>query len=404
MSKHPKSWRVKSLEDVAVVQTGASKGGKTNGELVSLPYLRVANVQDGWIDTSEVKYLEVPASKVDRFSLQEGDLLLTEGGDFDKLGRGALWDGRISPCLHQNHVFAVRVQHPDVLPQFLASQTSSHHGRSYFLSCAKQSTNLASINSTQLKQFPVLVPPITEQRMIAEILGTWDRAIATLEKLIAAQTRLKRGLMQQLLTGQRRFPVFKRSKWKSVRLGDVAANVNERNNDHSLATDRLYAVTKSEGMVPMREHVKGATLDRCKIVHEHWFAYNPMRLNIGSIAQWNNPDPVMVSPDYVVFQADGSKLLPAYLNHLRFTRQWNHYVNVAGNGSVRVRIYFSELAGFHFKCPPLEEQRRITEVLNTADTEIGRLQQQLETLRTQKRGLMQKLLTGEIRVKTKEKK
>jgi type I restriction enzyme, S subunit len=118
--------------------------------VIELPYLRVANVQDGYLDLSEIKSVAVLKSEVDRFSLQTGDMLMTEGGDFDKLGRGTVWRGQISPCLHQNHIFRVRPTRGAILPDFLASVTASSHGKWYFLVSSKQTTNLATINSTQL--------------------------------------------------------------------------------------------------------------------------------------------------------------------------------------------------------------------------------------------------------------
>lgn len=159
------------------------------------------------------------------------------------------------------------------------------------------------------------------------------------------------------------------------------------------------AVTKAEGIVPMRERVQGEDLCRCKVVKPGWFAYNPMRLNIGSIAQWNGEDEIMVSGDYVVFSADDRLLDYRWLTQFRRTHLWSNFVGGAGNGSVRVRIWFSDLGRLKFAIPSLEEQRRVVDVLVACDLEIDLFQKQLDALKEQKRGLMQKLLTGEVRVK-----
>ena len=197
----PTGWLVKHLSEVARVQTGIAVGKVDLVDPVRLPYLRVANVQDGYFDLREIKTIEVQEHEVARYSLQKGDVLFTEGGDFDKLGRGAVWNCEIPNCVHQNHVFAVRVDPAKVLPSYLAMYASSFHGRTYFLSCSKQTTNLASINSTQLKEMPLPLPPLSEQQKIAAILSAWDRAIELTEKLIAAQQKRKAALMQTLLTG-----------------------------------------------------------------------------------------------------------------------------------------------------------------------------------------------------------
>ena len=389
-------WQISSLEDVAEIQTGLSKSSSRQGDFVLMPYLRVANVQDGHFDLSEVKEIEVPRESVKRFRVKAGDILLTEGGDFDKLGRGAVWRGEIKDCVHQNHIFVVRPNSNKLDGRFLAYQTQGPRGRSYFQSCSKQSTNLASINSTQLRQFPTLLPPLPEQRKIAEILSTWDEALEKLDALIEAKERSKKALMQQLLTGKRRFPAFSGS-WKKVALGDVAENVADQNKGR-MGTSSLYGVTKAEGMMPMRDHVKGESFDRCKCVETDWFAYNPMRINIGSIARWQGTKTVMVSGDYVVFRCHPHKLLPAYLNHLRQSRMWQSFVTRGGNGSVRIRIYFSDLAEFTFPCPPIDEQREIAAIFDTTDQELLLLRNQRATLDQQKRGLMQRLLSGKVRV------
>jgi type I restriction enzyme S subunit len=193
-------WHYASLEDVAEIQTGLSKSTSRQGEFVTMPYLRVANVQDGHFDLSEVKTIEVPKESVERFRVRPNDVILTEGGDFDKLGRGAVWRGQIKDCVHQNHLFVVRPDPKQLDVRFFAYQTQGPRGRAYFQSCSKQSTNLASINSTQLKQFPTALPPLPEQRKIADILSTWDEALETLDALIAAKDHQKQALMQQLLS------------------------------------------------------------------------------------------------------------------------------------------------------------------------------------------------------------
>lgn len=144
----------------------------------SVPYIRVANVQDGYIDLSEIKYIDATEEEIQKYSLMEEDLLLTEGGDIDKLGRGFIWKDQGKIFIHQNHVFRVRVTSNLIIPKFLSYLCSSNYGKSYFLSCAKQTTNLASINSTQLKQFPVLVPPVAEQISIINVLDSIEKKLS----------------------------------------------------------------------------------------------------------------------------------------------------------------------------------------------------------------------------------
>jgi type I restriction enzyme S subunit len=154
------------LARLARVQTGVTlNAGKVNtGNTVRLPYLRVANVQPGWLDLSEVKEVDVDLAAAARSLLQPGDVLMTEGGDIDKLGRGTEWRGEVENCLHQNHVFAVRPRPGELDSGFLANVTRTSHARAYFESTGVQSTNLASTNSSKVADFRIPALDIEAQR------------------------------------------------------------------------------------------------------------------------------------------------------------------------------------------------------------------------------------------------
>lgn len=156
---NPKGWDVKPLGELADIASGVTKGKKYDGrKLVTVPYMRVANVQDGHLVLDDVAQITVSENEASRYLLRRGDVLLTEGGDPDKLGRGAVWHGEVADCIHQNHIFRVRARE-DLLPDYLSALVASQRGKRYFLRAAKQTTGIASINMTQLKAFPALVPP-----------------------------------------------------------------------------------------------------------------------------------------------------------------------------------------------------------------------------------------------------
>ncbi|MEU7782621.1 restriction endonuclease subunit S [Amycolatopsis sp. NPDC049159] len=194
-------WDRVPLESVATVAAGVTLGSEpVGGGTVVLPYLRVANVLDGRIDTTDLKQVRILSTQYARYALKQGDLLLTEGGDLDKLGRGAVWDSRIEQCLHQNHVFRVRCRER-LMPDFLALYTASAAGRAYFQRVGKQTTNLASINSTQVKKMPVPVPPMDEQeRLLGPIWAVRKRA-EVLGKQITKIRTVQRGIVEDLLAG-----------------------------------------------------------------------------------------------------------------------------------------------------------------------------------------------------------
>ena len=161
---NPKGWPTAPLSAVAEVISGVAKGRKLSPEeSIELPYMRVANVKDGHLDLSEVKRIAIKRTEVDRLLILPGDLLMTEGGDPDKLGRAALWRGEIEGCIHQNHIFKVRSDRLCLVPEYLRSLAGSGYGKAYFLSVAKKTTGIASINKTQLSSFPVVLPPLASQ-------------------------------------------------------------------------------------------------------------------------------------------------------------------------------------------------------------------------------------------------
>ena len=200
------NWRTEPLIKIASLQTGLMKGKRYDGETIRLPYLRVANVQDGFLDLSEVKEIEIDVSKVSRYSLKKGDVLFTEGGDFDKLGRGTVWEAQIPNCLHQNHIFVVRPNENILNPYFLSYQAGSKYGKSYFLSCSKQTTNLASINSTQLKAFPVKLPSLPEQieivSSIRNLLEIEQRAQELVEVTLDRIDLTKKSILAHAFCGE----------------------------------------------------------------------------------------------------------------------------------------------------------------------------------------------------------
>lgn len=202
----PAHWSVKRLKFLGDVRSGIAKG-KDHGErdTVSLPYLRVANVQDGYVDLTDVQEIEVGKHEVARFLLRPGDVLMNEGGDNDKLGRGTVWEGQIDPCVHQNHVFAVRLADVNSAA-WVARFTSTDSARTYFFLRSKQSTNLASINQTNVRELPVPMPPDEERQRILEELERTASATAQLATHVTEHlARLKEyrsSLISAAVTGQ----------------------------------------------------------------------------------------------------------------------------------------------------------------------------------------------------------
>lgn len=254
-------------------------------------------------------------------------------------------------------------------------------------------SSLVHVHKSDITEQVVSVPPLPEQRRIAGILRTWDEAIDAASRLIDAKRRRLDVLRANLLT-----PAHRGEGWRMALLGDLTAEGKGRNKGGALGREQVMGVSNARGVVPMRDATIASDLTRYKLLPPQGFAYNPMRINVGSIAMSALDAPVLVSPDYVVFTCRPKALAPGYLDHFRRTRFWSHYVNAMGSGSVRVRIYYRDLADIEIPVPGLAEQKRILRVLDLAAQDLTASETHLDALKRQKRGLMQKLLTGDWRV------
>ena len=394
----PSDWDCLPLSKVAYVQTGIAKNGKIVAKNpIKVKYLSVANVQDGYLSLENIKEIIVDEMYIDRYSLKFCDVLFTEGGDFDKLGRGTIWNCEIEPCLHQNHVFAVRCKRDFLIPSFLSALAAGPYGRQYFQLCSKQSTNLASINSTQLKFFPVPIPLLIEQIKIVEIISVWDKSLRLLQRRLAEKRRLRMSLIQRLIVGEKRLSDNTR-RWQTYSLGNLFHERNETN-----GTDlELLAITRDRGVIPAseieRKDSSNSDKTRYKVIRPGDIGYNTMRMwqGVSAVSSLEG----IVSPAYTVcipkegvdahFMGYLFKFPP--MVHLF----WRHSQGLVSD---TLNLKFRHFAQIKVKIPEYNEQKRIATVLMAIDEEIQTLERQLAAFEKQKRGLMQKLLTGEIRVR-----
>lgn len=208
----PEDWKVTQLRHCASIRSGITLG-KTyskDTEVFEMPYLRVANVQDGYVATNDMAVLRVSKDEIEKYSLSAGEVLMTEGGDRDKLGRGCVWDGRIAPCLHQNHIFAVKVKEKLLNPYYLEYLTASSVGRTYFDVTAVKTTNLACTSSSKVLAFTIPLPSVEEQNKIVDYLkekcGCIETIISKKEQFISEMENYKKSLIYEYVTGKKEVP------------------------------------------------------------------------------------------------------------------------------------------------------------------------------------------------------
>ncbi|MCC6627731.1 MAG: restriction endonuclease subunit S [Chloroflexi bacterium] len=205
-------WQTVRLGDVGEIVSGITLGRRLMGQPTRpVPYLRVANVKDGRLDLSEVYQIEVTEGEIAKLRLRWGDLLLTEGGDPDKLGRGTYWNDELPECIHQNHVFRVRFNTDQFDPAFVAAYIGSPSGKAYFLTHAKQTTGIATINQKVLGNFPLIAPSLPEQRRIA----------AQVAEQMAAVERARAAAAAQVAGARELAPAYIRTAFRSVQGEDM---------------------------------------------------------------------------------------------------------------------------------------------------------------------------------------
>lgn len=299
----------------------------------------------------------------------------------------------------QNAVFAsylVRVK-IDVLqadPEFISYCMNSEAGQRQMKMLSTRAISQANINPTTFKKhFHIPFPPLDAQHEIASILRAWDTAIEKTERLFKAKEKRFSWLVCRLILG---------GKHTHKHIRDVTNEVSKRNSGGAI--DRVLSVTNNRGFVlPEYQFVRrvaSSDLSNYKVVTRGQYAYNPSRINVGSIARLDGWDKGVLSPMYVVFKVNEKKVTSDFFLHWLSSHEAKARIRRSAQGSVRETVSFTDLGAIPFPLPSLDQQKQIATVLNTAQQEIDLLKKQAEAYRKQKRGLMQKLLTGQWRVKT----
>lgn len=251
---------------------------------------------------------------------------------------------------------------------------------------------------SEYQNLKIPLPPLWEQEKIAKILSAADCLIQNTQALITQKERYKKGLCQKLFSQKLRFKGFK-DKWKETKLGEVLEESNLRNTE--LKINKVLSVTNSLGFVSQEEHfqrnIASKNLANYKIIYNGDFAYNPARINVGSIALLDNFLNGILSPMYIVFKCLNidKYFLKYWLDSFLFKGILHRFLS----GSVRQTLNFSEMKQMPIKLPSLKEQQKIAEILNLYDKEIDLLKEKLLLLKNQKQALMQQLLSGKVRVR-----
>ncbi|MGX9352819.1 restriction endonuclease subunit S [Shimia sp. W99] len=399
----PEGWELIRLDRDAVHVTSGSRGwaeyyADQGDVFVRITNLRRSSIRPDWSNT---KHVILPDGMKEglRTRLKKGDILISITADLGVIGY--IRDEPDLPHYINQHVALVRLDTRKIEPEFVAYALSSVE-MSKTIQRLNDAGAKAGLSLPTIRSIPVKLPPLPEQRKIAEILSNWDKAIETTEALLATARTQKRALMQSLLTGNRRFPEFWGQEWREVRIGDIAREVSERNKADADYT--VISCTKTIGFVNSLDYFKKQVfsndLTGYKIIRRNQIGYPSNHVEEGSIGIQNLYDAALVSPIYTTFEP-GADVDPMFLFRVLKTERYRQIFAAATNASVdrRGSLRWKAFSTIKVKLPTLDEQRRINEVLAAADQEIDDLEAQIEKLRTEKKALMQQLLTGKRRVK-----
>ena len=401
----PEDWEVRPLFRVADIRGGIAKNANTTiSDPISVHYLRVANVQDGFLSLGEMSKIELSRGDLGRFRVLPGDVLMNEGGDLDKLGRGAIWHGDFDPCVHQNHVFVVRCK-AGLLPEYLNIWTATPPARRFFLVAGKQTTNLASISKSSLGELPVAIPCLPEQRAIAAALSDVDALLAGLDRLIAKKRDLKQAAMQQLLTGQTRLPGFQ-GEWVVKLLPDLAdirSGGTPSTNDAAAWDGDIAWCTPTD----ITELAGGKYLAKtARLITAHGLKQSSAEvIPAGSVVMTSratigecaiNTIPMTTNQgfkNFVPFESVNAEFL-----YYLLTTQKAGFISLCG-GSTFLEIGKAQLRSYGVRVPSeKDEQTAIATVLSAMDAELSALEARRNKTRALKQAMMQELLTGKTRL------
>lgn len=373
---------------------------------IGIPYLHYGDIHKTGKTSFDPEKDELPKldyrENAEKYLLKNGDIVFVDASEDRKdASRFCVIKNKNNiPFLAGLHTVVARPKSDELNINFSEFLFQSNDFRKQ-VSILANGMKVFGISKDILSNIVIRYPQNTaEQEKIAEILGTWDSAIEKLTALIAAKRLQKKGLMQKLLTAQIRLPGFT-DEWQKVKLGELLNAVSLRNTNLNIT--RVLSVTNKYGFTLPEQTfsrvVASSDLTNYKVIKKGEFAYNPSRLNVGSIDRLDTFEEGVLSPMYVVFQCN-KRLVSEYMKQWILTDEFTIKVKGSAQGSVRETVDFKTLSTIKIHIPTdISEQKAIADILSKADEEIDLLTRKLDLIQSQKKGLMQQLLTGKIRVK-----
>ena len=397
----PKGWEVTRLGAcVDLMQSGLSR--KLSNEDIGLPVIRSGNMEDVETNFDDLKYWyadDPQGADTSIYVLQDEDILVNFINSLSQIGKACIYRNKINrPCIYTTNLLRIKAN-GKIDNNYLFCQTKTARYDKYVQSITKPAVNQASFTTKEFKMFEFLLPPLPEQRKIAQILSTWDKAITTTERLLSNRQQQKKALMQRLLTGKQRFAGFE-GEWKEYSVSQIGKVITgstpSKSEEANYGSFISWATAEDfkgkyvrdtniklsiEGAKKARLVSKGSVLVTC----------------IASIGK----NAIAAEQLATNQQINSVEINQHHSNEFfYYLIEFNKHILIALSGSTAVPILNkSSFEKIKFKVPLLQEQQKIAAILSAADTEITTIQNQLDNLKQQKKALMQQLLTGKRRVK-----
>jgi len=411
-----KGWKDVRLKEIVEIKlSGIDK--KSYPEQKEVFLCNYTDVYNNDFITHAIDFTKATATdlEVENFALQSGDVIITKDSETpNDIGVPSVVAEDLHNVLCGYHLALLRPRSDSVKSIYIAKAITHYDVRRQFARLSNGITRFA-LTKSAIENTHILLPPSEEQQKIGEILVLWDKVIKDIKRLIDEKTKLKQALMQKLLTGKLRFKEFIKSNrktkthygvipsdWEYSRVEDIADEVSDRNEKGKNIP--VLSCTKYDGLVDSLQYfgrrIFSEDTSDYKIVRRGQFAYATNHIEEGSIGLLDSLDEGLVSPMYTVFKTRVNVYAP-FLYKVFKTELYRYIFEVNTSGSIdrRGSLRWKQFSQIHIPLPSIEEQKKISECIDTCEREIRLLQQLADTLKTQKKGLMQKLLTGQIRVK-----
>lgn len=397
----PQEWEVRLLNYLGAIYSGGT------------PDTEIAEYWNGniaWCTPSDItklatKYIENTEVKISTKGLKESSATLLPPRSIVVCTRATIGNAAICNTeMATNQGFKNIIPNEKANPEWLYYIITYSKPRLVRLGCG---STFLEVSKKDFSRFKIAVPPLAEQRKIAEVLGVWDEAIEKQERLIEQLALRKRGLMQRLLSAKLRLPGFSEA-WKKVKLGDICERVTRKNIEDN---QNVMTISAQRGFVAQTDFfnksVASETLESYYLVFRDEFCYNKSYSNgypMGAIKRLSEAEKAVVTSLYICFNVKPGTdanidYLSYYFDNGGLNRSLTKIANEGGRAHGLLNVTPKDFFGLSFEIPSLKEQTAIAEVLTAADREIELAKEKLERLRRQKRGLMQQLLTGKKRVK-----